>query len=112
MSVRKSPPVELAKSLNSTLKPTVYDRILTELTPTEIPAKYIDIILIQYKNGSIIELSGADITNPIPVNQDADWDSVSEQMETIDVVKVFINTDRLAEYVDKETDLLLSNFFK
>lgn len=76
-------------------KPSVFDRIVKEINTKNIPAKYIEKILVQYHDGNIVELQGAEITCPIPMNKDASWDAMEGLFKKMRDVRIFILTEQL-----------------
>lgn len=78
---------------------SVFDRIIREIDANEIPAKYVDQILVQYVDGSVIELCGDSISRPIPLTKSAEWGDPTSSYKKMKDVRVFINTDIL------ETDI-------
>ncbi len=92
--------VSFDKAMNRIARPSVFDRIVKEIDAKEIPAKYIEQILVQYYDGNIVELSGSDLTHPIPMNRNASWEKMEESFKKMRDVKVFINTDILEQDVN------------
>jgi len=85
----------LDKAINRIARPSVFDRIVKEIDAKEIPARYIEQILVQYYDGNVIELSGDEITHPIPMNRNVHWELMKESFKKMRDVKVFISTDKL-----------------
>lgn len=85
----------LDNAINRIVRPSVFDRIVKEIDAQEIPAKYVEHILVQYYDGNVIELSGEELTHPIPMNKDASWAAMEESFKKMRDVKVFISTDKL-----------------
>lgn len=94
------------KAIGRIARPSVFDRIVKEIDAKEIPAKYIEQILVQYYDGSIVELSGNELTHPIPMNRDAAWERMAESFKKMRDVKIFINTDVL----EKDINELVENY--
>lgn len=97
---KKAISFSIDKATSRIIKPSVFDRIVKEIDAAEIPAKYIEQILVQYYDGAIIELSGEEITHPIPMNRNASWDKMEESFKKMKDVKVFISTDKLEDDVN------------
>lgn len=106
MADRKGANFEIEKALSRIARPSVFDRIVKEVEATEIPAKYIEQILIQYYDGNIVELSGEDITRPIPVNKNASWAEMEESFKKMRDVRVFLNTDAL----ERDINILVESY--
>jgi hypothetical protein len=99
----------LDRAISRIAKPSIFDRIVKEIDATEIPAKYVEQILVQYYDGNIVELSGSEITHPIPMNKNASWDKMEESYKKMRDVKVFINTDTLEKDVNELVEKYLGH---
>lgn len=91
-------------------KPSVFDRIVKEIDASEIPALYIDYILVQYTDGNVVELSGAELSHPIPVNRNADWGSMEEAFKKMKDVRVFIDVAKLEVDINEEVEKYLGHY--
>jgi hypothetical protein len=100
----------LDKAIGRIAKPSVFDRIVKEIEAKEIPAKYIEQILVQYYDGNVVELSGNEITHPIPMNKNMSWEIMEDSFKKMRDVKIFINTDRLEKDINEEVEKLLGTF--
>lgn len=100
----------LDKAMNRIAKPSVFDRIVKEIDASEIPAQYIEHILVQYYDGTVVELSGDEISHPIPMNKNASWDKMEESFKKMRDVKVFINTDALEQDVNELVETFLGPY--
>lgn len=98
------------KAISRIAKPSVFDRIVKEIDAKEIPAKYIEQILVQYYDGNIVELSGNEITHPIPLNRSASWETMENSFKKMKDVKVFINTDKLEIDINEKVEELLGAY--
>ena len=98
------------KAINRIIRPSVFDRIVKEVEAKEIPAKYIEQILVQYYDGNVVELKGADLTHPIPVNKNATWESMEDSYRKMRDVKIFISTDRLEQDINILVEEVLGKF--
>jgi len=110
MSKKSTTSFNLDKAISRIAKPSVFDRIVKEVEAKEIPAKYIEQVLVQYYDGSVVELSGNELTHPIPLNKNLSWEDMEESFKKMRDVKVFINTDRLEKDVNELVEKLLSNY--
>jgi hypothetical protein len=106
---KKTTSFSLDRAINRIARPSVFDRIVKEIDAKEIPARYIEQILVQYYDGNVIELSGDEITHPIPMNKNAAWENMEEAFKKMRDVKVFINTDILEKDVNELVEKLLSS---
>lgn len=100
----------LDKAISRIAKPSVFDRIVKEVEAKEIPAKYIEQILVQYYDGNVIELSGDELTHPIPLNRKISWETMEESFKRMRDVKVFINTEKLEKDINEEVEKVLGAF--
>ena len=106
---KKTTSFNIDRAINRIAKPSVFDRIVKEIDAKEIPARYIEHILVQYYDGNVVELSGNEITHPIPVNRDANWEEMQDAFKKMRDVKIFINTDKLEKDINIEVEKILGN---
>ena len=95
MSKKTTTSFNLDKAISRISHPSVFDRIVKEIDAKEIPAKYIESILVQYYDGNVIELHGDEITCPIPLNKNASWQAMEDSFKKMRDVKIFVNTAKL-----------------
>lgn len=100
----------LDKAISRIARPSVFDRLVKEIDTTEIPAKYIEQILVQYHDGSIVELRGNDIMHPIPINKNITWNEMEGLYKKIRDVRIFVNTAELEADVNTLVDCYLGKF--
>ena len=100
----------LDQAIGRISRPSVFDRIVKEIEAKEIPAIFIESILIQYYDGNVVELSGKEISCPIPLNKNIAWESMAESFKKMRDVKIFIATDRLEEAVNIQLEKLLGKY--
>lgn len=98
------------KALNRIARPSVFDRIVKEVDAKEIPAIYVEHILVQYYDGNVVELSGTEISHPIPLNKNASWEMMEDQFKKMRDVKIFVNTERLETDINIMVEELLGRF--
>jgi hypothetical protein len=110
MSKKTTTSFNLDKAISRITKPSVFDRIVKEIDAKEIPAKYIEQILVQYYDGNVIELSGSELTHPIPVNRNISWEVMEDSYKKMRDVKIFINTDKLEKDINEEVEKFLGNY--
>jgi len=110
MAKKTTTSFNLDKAISRIAKPSVFDRIVKEIDAKEIPAKYIEQILVQYYDGNVVELSGSELTHPIPLNKNIHWDIMEESFKKMRDVKIFINTDRLEKDINEEVEKILGAF--
>lgn len=90
--------------LQNILKPNVYDRIITEITPTLIPTHLVQSVLVMYNDGTTVELKGSDLTDPVPVSRYQTPEERARVREHIRDIRIFVDTSALADEVDKKVD--------
>ena len=100
----------LDKAISRIARPSVFDRIVKEIDAQEIPAKYIEQILVQYYDGNVVELNGTEITHPIPMNKSASWGKMEESFKKMRDVKIFISTDKLEIDVNIMVEEILGKY--
>jgi hypothetical protein len=110
MAKKTTTSFNIDKAISRIAKPSVFDRIVKEIEAREIPAKYVEQILVQYYDGNVVELRGDEITHPIPVNKNATWEAMEDSFKKMRDVKIFINTERLEKDINAEVEKLLGNF--
>lgn len=98
------------KAINRIAKPSVFDRIVKEVDAKEIPAIYVEQILVQYYDGNVVELSGTEISHPIPLNKSASWEMMEDSFKKMRDVKIFINTDKLEKDINEMVENLLGSY--
>jgi hypothetical protein len=81
-------------------KPNIYNELIKQITPTQIPAELVQSVIIFYKNGTTFELSGTDLTEPVPVKHKQSPEERGQTRENIDDIKIYVNTEMLAEKID------------
>ena len=110
MSKKTTTSFNLDRAISRIAKPSVFDRIVKEIDAKEIPAKYVEQILVQYYDGNVVEISGADLTHPIPMNRNISWEKMEESFKKMRDVKVFINTDCLEKDVNELVEKILGSY--
>lgn len=100
----------LDKAISRISKPSVFDRLVKEIDANEIPAKYIEQVLVQYYDGNVVEISGAELTQPVPMNRNISWDRMEEAFKKMRDVKIFINTDILEKDVNEMVENILGKY--
>jgi hypothetical protein len=100
----------LDRAINRVSKPNIFDRIVKEIDAKEIPAKYVDQVLVQYLDGTVVELNGDDITHPIPLQGDISWEDLDEVFKRMKDVRIFVNTDRLEEDINRMVEDSLGKY--
>jgi hypothetical protein len=96
-------------AINRIARPSVFDRIVKEIDANEIPSKYVHQILVQYYDGSVVELKGKDLSHPIPLNKSMSMENLAESFQKMRDVKVFINTDALEKDINELVEKYLGS---
>jgi len=110
MAKKSTTSFNIDKAIGRISKPSVFDRIVKEIDAREIPARYIEQILVQYYDGNVVELKGNELTHPIPVNKNAKWEVMEDSFKKMRDVKIFINTDRLEKDINEAVEKILGNY--
>lgn len=97
---------DLDKAVSRVAKPSVFDRLVREIDCIQIPPRYIQTVLIQYNDGSVVEVEGGDLKYSIPMHKDAKWEKVDEVFRDMKDLKVFIDTETL----EKDVNLMVEDF--
>jgi len=100
MSDKKIHQLDVNKVLQRILTPSVFDQIVKEVDAKEIPTQYVERVVVFYKDGNVVELSGNEITHPVPVNRQGNWKDMEDPYQTMKEVKIFVNTDRLEKDIN------------
>lgn len=95
------------RSPNSVTRSSVFERLVKEVEPTAIPGRYIQTILVKYKDGSSIELKGDEISHPLPVSKDTAKALLDESLKQVSEVKLFLHLDQLEADVNKMVEDVL-----
>jgi len=107
---KKTPSFSLNKTINRVSRSSVFDRLVKEIDAQEIPAKYIDSIIIQYLDGHIVELDGAELTHPVPMSKSASWENMNASFKKMKDVRVFISTEKLEADVNELVEKFLGKY--
>lgn len=98
------------KAISRIAKPSVFDRIVKEVDAKEIPVKYIESVLVQYYDGNVVELTGSQLTHPIPMNKNISPGSMEESFKKMRDVKIFISTEKLEKDVNTLLEEILGKY--
>lgn len=106
---KKVTSISLDNVISRIAKPSVFDRIVKEIDASEVPSKYVQQILVQYYDGSVVELKGEELTHPIPVNKAASSENMKDSFKQMRDVKVFINIDALEKDINELVEQYLGS---
>jgi len=101
---------DLRRALDRITKPNIYDEIIKQVTPTVVPSKFIEYVTVSYNDGTVVELRGTDITEPVPVKQYQTPEEHKLARNEMADVRVFINTEVLSYEVENSIDDLFRKF--
>jgi len=107
---RKSTNFNIGQPAGRVAKPSVFDRIVKEIDAREIPARYIEQILVHYHDGNTIELSGQELSLPIPLNKNASWEEMEHVFKKMKDVKIFISTEVLEKDINEQVENILGTY--
>jgi hypothetical protein len=107
---KKTTNFNIDKAIARISKPSVFDRIVKEIDAKEIPSQYIDHILVQYYDGNIVELSGEELSYPIPLNKNVSWSAMEDSFKKMREVKVFISVDKLEIDINEQVEKLIGPY--
>jgi hypothetical protein len=110
MSDKKIHYLDVNRAIERIVTPSVFDKIVNEVDASEIPTQYIESILVYYNNGQVIELSGSEITHPVPVNRRGNAEEMEAPYRQMREVKIFINTAKLEKRVNEMVEDLLGGY--
>jgi len=102
--------IHLSNMLENISRTNVFDKLITEVEADEIPARYIQQLIVYYADGKIVELSGDDVMHSIPMNKNARWRDMKHEYHKIADVKIYINTVLLERDVNRQVRRLLGKF--
>jgi len=110
MAKRTTTSFNIGTAVSRVAKPSVFDRIVKEISIDTIPAKYIEQILVQYYDGNVVELNNDEITHPIPINENISWSELAESFRRMRDVKIFINSAVLEIDINNRVEDYLGNY--
>ncbi len=110
MAKKTSTGFNVDNAIGRIMRPSVFDRLVKEIDAHEIPAKYVEHLLVQYHDGNVIEIGNEEITKPIPLNKNITWTQMDESFKKIRDVRVFINTDILEKDINELVEDLLGPY--
>ena len=89
-----------------------FNKIMHEIAPKEIPAKFVDMIKIIRKDGTVTNMTRDDIVNTVPLAGPVDWESIAGNYHDIRDMEIYIDMDALEYTVHKNVHRMLGKFFK
>ena len=89
---------------------SAYDRIIQEIDPVEVPARYIDCILILYKDGTKALVGGDQIRQPLALSNETVQLFANDDARPIHEIKLFLKIDLIETDANRLVDQLLNNY--
>ena len=96
--------------MNRIAKPSLFDTFLNESQIAEVPAKYIERIIIYYSGGKSMEFTGRDIDQPIPIRKKIRQAQFGKLFDRMEEFKIFVDTVKLEKDVNIEVNKYLDRF--
>ena len=91
----------LDRSITRISRSSVFTRILKEIDAIEIPVQFVEQVLVQYMDGSIVELDNDILDYPVSVNNTISWDKMADSSKTIKDVKISVNIEVLEKHINE-----------
>ena len=98
----------IERMLKNIGKPNIYNELIKQITPTNIPAELVQSVIIFYNDGTSFKLSGTDLTEPVPVKRYQTPEQKEQSRDNIEDIKIYINTELLASKVEPGINELFS----
>ena len=89
---------------------SIFNRLIGEIDATEIPLSVIDIVLVQYCDGDVVELKSDELINSIPVNRASTWADMRNSIRQIRDIKIFLDNTKLESIVNPEVEKYLGKY--
>lgn len=91
--------------------PTTFDRIIKEIDALEIPTEYIESAIVQYHDGSIVELTGDELSHHQSIDKSVIIHSADPpSLRKIRDIRIFVSLDRLEEDIDELVEEILGKY--
>jgi hypothetical protein len=87
-----------------------FDKLLKDIFTTEIPSVFVDKVVVTDKNGNIGEKTGDDLKGAIPLNPSVDTPLSKLWNKETTSVEIFLNIQKVEEFVISQTKLLLDKY--
>ena len=98
------------RAADNTARSTVFDRIIKEIEPVEIPAKYVQRLQVHYKDGTTLEIQGDSINQPLPISKDTARALVDDGVRQVQDIRVFLKIDAIETDVNNMVSELLNRY--
>lgn len=87
-----------------------FDKLLKDIFTTEIPSNFVDKIVVTDKNGNTGEKKGSSIEGAIPLNPNVDTPLSKLWNQETESVEIFLNIEKVENFVTSETKKLLDKY--
>ena len=99
----------LEKPFSKVTKKSIFNRLINEISLVEIPAKYVDTVLVQYMDGAVVELNGTEITEPIQMTGYAPQVNTQNVFKQTKDIRVLINIELLEQDINAMIERMLKD---
>ncbi len=89
-----------------------FDQLLKDIFTTEIPSAFVDKVVVTDKSGTIGETLGTSIKGAIPLNPNIDTPLSNLWNQETTSVEIFLNIQKVEQFVTAETKKLLDKYEK
>ena len=100
----------MERAAGNAAHPSTYDRIIQEIDPVEVPARYIDRILILYKDGTKALVGGDQLRRPLALTNETVQLFANDDERPIHAIKLFLKIDLIETDANRMVDQLLNNY--
>jgi len=105
----KSTVLESSHTLKQATKSSVFDRLVKEVNVEQIPPKYVDKVIIEYHDGTSVEIAGSDISTPVILDRKV-FQSLETNNQRIKDMKALINLEKLERDINKKVEESLGKY--
>jgi hypothetical protein len=89
-----------------------FDRIMEEIHPMSIPAHFVRQVVVKMKNGQSITLTGEELLQPLPMQENVGWDKLAKRFDAIDDVEVQVDVPGIKQNVIMNVKNILKQHFE
>ena len=91
---------------------SVYEDLLAEIDPEEIPPRYIDRVTLTLKDGSVIDIPGEELHSPLPVGDKLNVPIDNAKHPNVESVRIYIDIINLEIDAEKMVAEIFKGKFK
>jgi len=81
-----------------------YIDILRKLDSSRVPAKYVEKIIVTLKDESVVELSGEEFSEPLPVEGFIQWNKIKDMFDGVASMKMHLNLDLIEIELERKLE--------